>query len=420
MFQAIEDFLKTRKEDKEKKLKASLLDEEKEDELSKFKVQNWIPNAAKRASQLSLVSHPAKFSHPDAKSNIIFVNKELKKNGYLHSGNTLASEDVVGNAASLDVLKFLKLNAQDNKTILEHLEQETEEIKQYLASKIPNLDFEELRENFLQIKSSGQKEQTDEKIKQIYFLVDKNLDNDYPQKYHLLSVLQPSGLVFALKNRIDQMHFSDEAKQAKEDKRNNKENPNGFSEIYNLTQIGFGGSKPQNISDLNSKNGGKAYLLPSIPPSLSKEYIKLPKKDFFSECIFYKDFATDFKYWNKLLQDSRHNEQIRSSRDSIIYKIAAKMIIVKAELIRSKNPENWSDNEKYKNLPKYQQVWLDNAYHKDRKDEEGWLDKVINNMAKTITHAFNKINKASDIKQYDVDILDTTKKILKEFKEDLR
>ena len=83
--------------------------------------------------------------------------------------------------------------------------------------------------------------------------------------YHLLSVLSPSNLMFKLKERIN-LRFSDEAKTAREARKNNKYHQDGYSEVFNISVIGFGGTKPQNISVLNNQNGGTSYLLLSVPP----------------------------------------------------------------------------------------------------------------------------------------------------------
>jgi CRISPR-associated protein Csy1 len=40
--------------------------------------------------------------------------------------------------------------------------------------------------------------------------------------------------------------------------------------LGDLTAIGYGGTKPQNISVINNQNSGFSYLLPSMPPILTK------------------------------------------------------------------------------------------------------------------------------------------------------
>ena len=39
--------------------------------------------------------------------------------------------------------------------------------------------------------------------------------------------------------------------------------------------------------------------------------------------------------------------------------------------IREENPSGWSDDEKYNGLPRFQKIWLDNAYEVKEKETRG-------------------------------------------------
>jgi CRISPR-associated protein Csy1 len=272
-----------------------------------FYPENWLPDAAKRAGQLSLVSHPSKFTHPSAKtSSIIFENTSVA-NGFLCSTNVQSELDVFGNAAALDVYKFLSLVLADGKTVLAHLEENTDTIQRQFN--FSSVSFDELRDNFLAIKQDkSSKVRTSGQLKQIYFPV----ENDY----HLLSILTPSGLMFALKEKIQHIRFSEETKLAREAEKNNAFHENGFDELYDLTVIGFGGTKPQNISVLNSKYGGTAYLLPSIPPSFKIRNFQIPTSDFFKNCIYPNLYKDSFEAFHRLLIAKHNNINIRDGRDN--------------------------------------------------------------------------------------------------------
>ena len=107
-------------------------------------------------------------------------------------------------------------------------------------------------------------------MKQVYFPVGE-------AQYHLLSILTPSGLITRLKQSVDAMRFSEETKQAKESRKKNEHHEVGYSDIFDLTVTGYGGTQPQNVSVLNSQNAGRAYLLPSCPPVLEKEQFGFQK-----------------------------------------------------------------------------------------------------------------------------------------------
>jgi CRISPR-associated protein Csy1 len=342
-----------------------------------FYPENWLPDAAKRAGQLSLVSHPSKFTHPSAKtSSIIFENTSVA-NGFLCSTNVQSELDVFGNAAALDVYKFLSLVLADGKTVLAHLEENTDTIQRQFN--FSSVSFDELRDNFLAIKQDkSSKVRTSGQLKQVYFPV----ENDY----HLLSVLTPSGLMFALKEKIQHIRFSEETKLAREAEKNNAFHENGFDELYDLTVIGFGGTKPQNISVLNSKYGGTAYLLPSIPPSFKIRNFQIPTTDFFKNSIYPNLYKDSFEAFHRLLIAKRNNINIRDGRDNII-EFVIDEIIERSWKLRELEA-GWSEKT---NLPIYQKIWLDNAFLEERENSDDWLTQVIEKLASWFLDSYEKV-----------------------------
>lgn len=263
---AITNFLETKKQDfLKKKVKTNTSEEDKhvfnQEAQEKYNLENWLMDASKRAKQLSLSSHPAKFVHPDAKVSSIIAEAKQENDGLLRSGNVTVELDVFGNAAALDVEKFLRIPLQDNKTVLQHLEENSATIQQQFA--INSAPFEAIREGFLQIKHSDLN-QTSEKLKQVYFPVGVD--------YHLLSPLIPSGIIFKLKQRINDLRFSEENKTLREELKKAKPEPvkGEITEMYGLTATGYGGTQSQNISIQNAQNGGISFLLASLPPTLEK------------------------------------------------------------------------------------------------------------------------------------------------------
>ncbi|RLA58971.1 MAG: type I-F CRISPR-associated protein Csy1, partial [Epsilonproteobacteria bacterium] len=201
--EAITEYLETKKQGfLKKKVKTNASEEDKlkfaQEVRDKYSLESWLVDASSRAKQLSLTSHPAKFVHPNAKASSIISNTVRTSDGLLRSGNVEVDLDIFGNAAALDVEKFLRLNLQDGKSVFQHLEDDTDLIKQQFDTK--NTRYSSIREGFLLIKKSDV-EQTSEKLKQVYFPVNDD--------YHLLSVLIPSGLIYKLKERINDLRFSD-------------------------------------------------------------------------------------------------------------------------------------------------------------------------------------------------------------------
>ncbi len=344
-----------------------------------FNLENWLPDAAKRAGQLSLVSHPSKFTHPSAKTSSIIFQGKCFTDGFLRSGNVDLELDVFGNAAAMDVYKFLSLVLSDGKTVLTHLEENTDFIQQQFN--FPSVPFEELRANFLAIKQDKfSTVHTSGQIKQVYFPV--------ADDYHLLSVLTPSGLMFKLKERL---HAIRPTKEIREAEKNNLFDEHGFDELRDLTIIGFGGTKPQNISVLNSKNYGEAYLLLSVPPSLKPRDIQPPTSDFFKNSIYPKLYKASFNRFNYLVNPEfkyvKNNIDNRDERDEIICAVIDD-VIVRAWAFRQLNV-SWSDKT---NLPHYQKVWLDNAFIEERENSDEWSEKIVDELARWFISSYEKLH----------------------------
>ncbi len=414
---AIQGFLDERKEAwLKKKIKNNTSDEDKvlfeQQALEEFSLVSWLPGAAKRASQLFIVSHPGKFSHPSAKISSVIAPSNYQADGYLRTGNAVADLDVFGNAAAMDVYKFLTIALSDGETILSHLEKKTPIIEKQLT--IPNSPFDEIEKGLLAIKyDGGTSVKTSGKVKQVYFPIDV-------ENYHLISTLSPSNLMFKLKERIKEINdarFTDDGKAVRKAKKNNLYSPNSFAEIYGLSVIGFGGTKPQNISVLNSQNGGAAYLLSSIPPELKSRLIQPPKTNFFSNTLWSKAYQDDFRQLQKLLSSDNNNIHIRKKRDwitrNIIYQIADRLWMVR------RLDAGWSDSETYQSLPHYQKVWLDQQYKEYREEDSDWLQPIKDDLARWFLNTSQKLIKDKDFELGD-DQLSYFKSIIDECEEAIR
>jgi CRISPR-associated protein Csy1 len=349
-----------------------------------FSLEYWLPDAARRAGQLSLVSHPAKFSHPNAKTTSLIADCPAKPDGFLRSGNVAAPLDVLGNAAALDVEKFLSLHLQDGQTVLSHLEQDTEFIRQQLA--ITSLSYEEIRQGLLAIKKKESAPKTHGSVKQVYFPL-----NLAGEEYHLLSILMPSGILYELKNRINTIRFSEQAKHSREARKKNIE-AEDYSEIYGLTSIGFGGTKPQNISVLNNQNGGVAYLLSASPPVLGGRRINPPRVSFFdlsyTKPAYYQALFEEF---HKTVSLAINNKSIRNKIKSLAKSIFFAVIDRSWEIRYLE--AGWSDSDRYLKLPKSQKLWLDQQYRQSDEKDEDWLLEIQQDMVRWFIQAYAKLLK---------------------------
>ncbi|WP_031431426.1 type I-F CRISPR-associated protein Csy1 [Methylomicrobium agile] len=370
-------------------------------------LDDWLPKAAKKAGKLFRVSHPVKFSHPDAKNTSEVCASALHRNdGFLRTGNSDTDLDTIfDTSANIPIWKFLALRMADGKSVLEHLQQNTEAIKQQLT--IPSMDYSDIRTGLLAITELSGTIKTSEKIKQVYFPIEGG--------YHLLSILTPSGLVFKLKERINAMRFSEQAKQARDDRRNQAHNEHGCDEIYNLAAIGFGGTKPQNISILNNQNGGIAYLLPSLPPVLAQRVVRRPKSSFFKDSLYFKPYREEFLALHRLFMAKPNNIDIRDGRDDWIISIAERVLETVGQL--RQETAGWSENTR---LPLAQKIWLDSAFDVRREQEDEWLAEIIVSLADWFRIAYRNVIGAEKAIAMGDDELKHIRKVLGEHEELLR
>lgn len=393
---AIKKFLAKRKSIwLKEKLKPSMPEEEKaqleQGAEEKFSMDHWLPDAVRRVAQLSMVSHPSKFSHPSAKTSSIIAHAARKADGFLRTGNSEANPDVRGNAAALDVYKFLSLKFDDGKTLMEHVEQGSETAQRQLA--IKTASFDEIQKGLLVIKQGSDTIITSGKVKQVYFLCGGG--------YHLLSILTPSGLMFALKNRVNAMH--EQAKAVGKLKKNNKYSENGFDDLLNLSLIGYGGSKRWNISVLNHEHGGQAYLLPCLPPLPQKHDILLPRHNFFTNTLWSGRFNDSFSALHKLMRQEYKNSNMHQGRDSIIQFIIDRVIDVMWSI--RKHETGWSQTEYYSRLPTHQKIWLDDVWLQERDESDDWLKKVVEDFSRWIVLTYNKSQGKQGTSRGDAELL---------------
>ncbi len=352
-----------------------------------FSLAEWLPNAAKRAGQISIATHPCTFSHPSARKNkngtvtSTIAQCEGGNDGYLRTGNVMVDADALGNAAALDVYKFLNITLQDGVNLLQHIVSDSALAR--LLLDIPTATYEELKQGFLaMIEAPRGDAVTSSKIKQVYFPVANN--------YHQLSILTNSGLVFELRRRLDTMRFGDDIKAKRELKKKGEYSEQGYAEIYDLTTIGYGGTKPQNISVLNNQNGGKAYLLASVPPSLVVRDIRFPKSDFFAESLNYRQFKDLFddlhKVMNTELGGKISRQNLLTARDKRVKAVVLKIMDV-VFLMREASVEQYQPSS---TLPVTQKIWLCADRAEERETSDIWLDEIISETTRWLNRAYEK------------------------------
>lgn len=259
----IESFLQERRDVKLEKLEAD--DTRREALLSQFEFTAWIDDAARRVGQIQAVTHALKATHPDARGTSVYQPPQnLPQHtlvGSHHLGAGFAS-DVVGNAAALDIHKFLKLS-HEGRTLLELMLADDPDLCAALSADLVKAQaWVKAFTGITQARSGPPTSHT--MAKQIYWLVGDDPQND--ADYHLLAPLYASSLAHAVHLTITEDRFGEAAKTARQARRAEEFSDVVLHDYPQLAVQGLGGTKPQNISQLNSERGGNNYLLASLPP----------------------------------------------------------------------------------------------------------------------------------------------------------
>ena len=221
---------------------------------------------------------------------------------------------------------------------------------------------------------------TNQLIRQLYFPV----KNDY----QLLSILQPSGLVFELKTRIDSINDrSPESYTGKKKMKEGKASDVRYSTITNLTVTKHGGDHPKNISGLNNKHQ-TYYLLNSLPPIIDKRTIHFPKTNFFIESFRYRSCRDVFHALHKILKTDYSNINIREGRDYRLQELLDR-IINKMWAVRSVAATQY--HAQYSQLKSHQKIWLCEEFLKEREESDQWLNKLCKEISSWVIRSYEKI-----------------------------
>ena len=264
----INRFLQERLQPKLEKLKPED-DAQRQALLQDYSPASWIPDAAHRVGQIQQVTHALKYTHPDARGSSLSVAGNPAAGEAVIGTHTVAdtlSPDVVGNAAALDVYKFLRLSV-GGETILD-LATSADPALASAFSDDPD-SAQAWMSAFATLTQAKGPPASNKLAKQIYWPIKDG-------QYHLLAPLFPTSLVHGVWKRIRDDRISDEAKAARKARRNELAHPHGYREYPDVAIQNFGGTKPQNISQLNSERYGENFLLPSLPPRWKSAEVRAP------------------------------------------------------------------------------------------------------------------------------------------------
>ena len=260
------DFFKKRLDDKLEKIKD---DDEaapaKRAELhQQFIPAAWLEDAARRAGQIQAVTHSLKPIHPDAKGTSLYSQPQMLPALPVVGSHCLGDDfagDVVGNAAALDVYKFLKLEHQGRSLLTLALARDADLAVALCDDPAQAQDW---LSAFASLTEPRGRLASHTLAKQLYWLTGADPHDD--ASYHLLAPLYASSLAHRVYQTVQDDRFSEEAKAARQAKKDGAFSERPVREYPQLAVQQLGGTKPQNISQLNSERRGNNFLFASLPP----------------------------------------------------------------------------------------------------------------------------------------------------------
>jgi CRISPR-associated protein Csy1 len=351
----IATFLSERRDEKLATIKA---DDPKREELrQRYEFATWINDAARLVAYLQLVTHTIKPSHPKAEGTEFLVHPPSLTSLNVVGSHALGDAfigDVAGNAASLAVYKFLKLTHAGQTLLSLMLEQDID-----LAAALS--DDPAKAQNWMQafagITQPRGTTSSHALAKQLYWLVGEDTRHD--DGYHLLAPLYATSLAHRVFESIRDDRFSDAAKDARQAKRVGLFNARPVHEYTQLCVQKLGGTKPQNISQLNSERGGNNYLLASLPPLWQTRDVTplLRTQTLFNR---FERRPVARKLVKTLLDflktDPRTNLETRERRDALVEELLDELLLFAAAL-RNLEP-GWSQQPDC-DLSPAEKHWLD-------------------------------------------------------------
>lgn len=351
----IAEFLRQRLDAKVEKLAE---DDPKRAELqAQFQPAAWLEGAARRVEQIKAVTHSLKPIHPDAKGSSLFREPAtlapLAELGS-HVLGTGFDADVVGNAAALDVYKFLKLEHQ-GQSLLRLATQADEDLGAALSDDPAQANawltaFAGLSEARGQLSSHTL-------AKQLYWPVGDDPHDD--AGYHLLAPLYPTSLVHRVYQTLQDDRFGEEAKAAREARKSGAWHERPVHEYPHLAIQKLGGTKPQNISQLNTERRGDNLLLASLPPVWQSAEVRpvLGTASLFDVLRWRPEarrLAADLR---RLLEsDPARNLETRTRRDEWVDALLDELMQFTAE--QQTLPPGWTADPRCE-LPPSHRAWLD-------------------------------------------------------------
>ena len=376
--EAIHAFLQERLHAKLEKLKADE-DGKRTELIAQHQPAAWLDDAARRVQQIQAVTHSLKPIHPDARGTNLYVEPRtlppLAELGSHALGERFVG-DVVGNAAALDVYKLLKLEVNGRSLLTALLAHDADALAALHADPA---QAEKLRDAFVSLtqpRAEGPSSHT--LAKQLYWLTGTDACDD--SHYILLAPLYATSLAHAVHAQVQEDRFGEANKAARQARRERKVHDGVFHDYPGLAVQNMGGTKPQNISQLNSERRGMNYLLSSLPPKWKVNAQRFPTH---ADSVFTRYFDSrplvrqTVKTLRRYLESNPNPvKDTRDHRKELVDVLVDEMVNMAAELQHALPPGWTLDEPRFSALNEDEKTWLD-ALRAELPEEDDFANRWL-------------------------------------------
>ncbi len=311
-----------------------------------YAIAAWIEDAGRRSSQIRIATHLAKAIHPDSGASSLRAAGAAEST-WCGTPPGVESTDMSGNAAALDVNGFLSIRVA-GRSVGERLMADDPALSEVLRRL--GLDARSLKDACASTFGASHPE-ADTWAKQVYFVTGEDA-------YHLLVPLYPSALVHEVHGLVREARFGEEAKIARQARREGALHARGLVEYPHLALQMFGSGKPQNVSLLTNARRGEAYHFPSHPPTWQADRVRAP---WGVRSVF--DGVYPRLVWREvreladfLNREDRNNLALRERRAEGIRSLTDALISLELSLAGLEG--GWSGDERCL-LADHERLWLD-------------------------------------------------------------
>ncbi len=379
------------KREAEKKKKAMQSTEVLADLEKRFNPVDWLTNAARRAKQIQLSTHVLKFIHTAAEGNSLNASKgeicpeDLIKSGVVSTASLSKPDlDFVCTAGALDVVGLLLIE-HEGKALIDFIRKgDMSPLSSFAVSKE---QLDEWQKEFMKM-DIAEEPASHTLSKQVYFPLGNG-------EYHLLSPLYASSFAHEIYKHVRNARYSDQSKLARQAKKESKYSSARVIDYPNIAVQTYGGTKPQNVSHLNSTRRGKIFLLNCAPPSWKSRFKPpLHIKSIFSRNHFEYRVRKDIAELRKYLQNQSKKRSVKSVRDhraEMIDSLIDQLIRYGTEIQNLQDDRGWSALPECKLSPP-QCLWLDpcradleEAFDQERKKND-WKESIAKEFATWLNH----------------------------------